>query len=346
MEKFLTIVIPTYNMEKYLDKCLTSLIIKDNVELMNSFEVLVIIDGAKDRSSEIAHSYQNRYPNTFRVIDKENGNYGSCVNRGLHEATGQYIKILDADDYFDNQSLIDFLNIIKTVSADLILSDYNIVDKYGSVTEHRSFDIDPNVIEKIENIQRPLSEIEMHAITYRRQMLIDMDYKQTEGISYTDTEWAYLPLKMVNDVYYIRTSLYQYLVGREGQTMDNTVFIKNFDQMLSIYKMLTKLYGRTLYKHKASYVFYKRLYSFYVRYFSSSIIERIFPNEQAIEVDEFLKTSAYDIYINLEKLEYSKIRYMKLWRDNQYKLPYIKRLLILIIRYKQKYFPKVRLGRL
>ena len=86
MAKILTVVIPTYNMEKYLDRCLTSLIVTNN-DLLERLEVLVVIDGAKDRSSEIAHSYQIRYPQTFIVIDKENGNYGSCVNRGVAEAT-------------------------------------------------------------------------------------------------------------------------------------------------------------------------------------------------------------------------------------------------------------------
>ena len=84
-------------MEKHLNKCLDSLIVKD----MNLMEVLVINDGSKDKSSEIAHEYVKKYPETFRVIDKENGNYGSCINRGLIEAKGEYIKVLDikGDDY-------------------------------------------------------------------------------------------------------------------------------------------------------------------------------------------------------------------------------------------------------
>ena len=98
MDKLLTIVIPSYNMEKYLDRCLSSLIVSD--EKMQCLEVLVINDGSKDRTSEIAHTYEERFPGTFRVVDKENGHYGSCVNRGLKEARGTFIKVLDADDYF------------------------------------------------------------------------------------------------------------------------------------------------------------------------------------------------------------------------------------------------------
>ena len=74
MEKLLTLIVPTYNMEQYLERCLTSLIIdSDQMDLM---QVLVINDGSKDRSSEIAHSFEDKYPDTYMVIDKENGNYG------------------------------------------------------------------------------------------------------------------------------------------------------------------------------------------------------------------------------------------------------------------------------
>ena len=105
MDKILSIIVPTYNMEKYLERCLSSLIVSD--EQMAMLEVLVINDGSKDRSSEIAHGYESRYPDTFRVIDKTNGHYGSCVNRGLQEATGKYVKVLDADDWFNTENFAE-----------------------------------------------------------------------------------------------------------------------------------------------------------------------------------------------------------------------------------------------
>ena len=100
MEKVLTVVIPTYNMERYLERCLSSLVISPG--MMEELEVLVINDGSKDCSSEIGHSFEAQYPNTFRVIDKKNGNYGSCINRGLKEARGKYIKILDSFKVFNS----------------------------------------------------------------------------------------------------------------------------------------------------------------------------------------------------------------------------------------------------
>ena len=111
MEKLLTLIVPTYNMEQYLERCLTSLIIdSDQMDLM---QVLVINDGSKDRSSEIAHSFEDKYPHTYTVIDKENGNYGSCFNCGIELALGKFIRLLDADDWFNAEGLSEFINHLK-----------------------------------------------------------------------------------------------------------------------------------------------------------------------------------------------------------------------------------------
>ena len=85
MSKVISIIIPTYNMEAYLDKCLTSLIIDG----MERVEVVVVNDGSRDSSLAIAQSYAEKYPESFVVIDKPNGNYGSCINAGLYRATGK-----------------------------------------------------------------------------------------------------------------------------------------------------------------------------------------------------------------------------------------------------------------
>lgn len=118
MNKILSIVIPTYNMEKLLEQCLSSLVVKEHLDFL---EVLVINDGSKDKSSQIAHHFEDKYPQTFRVVDKDNGNYGSCVNRGLKEATGKYIKILDADDSFETSVLDCYLAYLSKINTLLIL---------------------------------------------------------------------------------------------------------------------------------------------------------------------------------------------------------------------------------
>lgn len=229
MQKLLTIVIPTYNMQDYLKRCLDSLLVED--EMMTRFEVLIVNDGSKDNSSAIGHEYESKYTEVFRVIDKENENYGSCVNRGLTEAQGKYIKVLDADDWFDTKAFCRFLCALKDASADLILTPFNIVDAatgVASLAYHPS--LKEGVAYKFANCTYDdVGVYMMHAVTYRVEFLRSISYVQTKGISYTDIEWAYNPLYAVDTVAFYDCNVYQYLVGRAGQTMDPKVMVKTID---------------------------------------------------------------------------------------------------------------------
>ena len=102
MDKVLTVIVPVYNMEKYIRQCLESLVIG---EVLDRIEVLVVLDGSKDGSAEIAYEFVEQYPDTFRIIYKANGGHGSAINTGLMMASGEYVKILDSDvTFFDIES--------------------------------------------------------------------------------------------------------------------------------------------------------------------------------------------------------------------------------------------------
>ena len=100
--KYLTITIPSYNSEQYLERCLDSLILPRG--WMEHIEIIVVNDGSTDRTGEIADDYVRRFPDTVRVVHKENGGHGSGVNTGLALATGRYFKVLDSDDWFDERA--------------------------------------------------------------------------------------------------------------------------------------------------------------------------------------------------------------------------------------------------
>lgn len=231
-------------MEKYLRRCLDSLIIDE--EGMKQLEVLVINDGSKDSSSQIAHEYQDKYPDTYRVIDKENGNYGSCINRGLKEATGKYVKVLDADDYFDNLSVSKYQECLKKINADLIITNYNIVDESGRITRENISKMNPMEIYNADNITPTFDLTQMHAFTYNRHVFDNLDYHLTEGISYTDQEWIFTPMANVNTIVSLPLNIYQYFVWRIGQTTDPSVLIRSLGHtemgtlsMLASYKQLS-----------------------------------------------------------------------------------------------------------
>ena len=121
MEKLLSVIIPTYNMEALLPQCLDSLLVPQMVEAL---DVIIVNDGSKDQSLEIANSYAEKFPNVFCVIDKKNGNYGSCINAALPTIRGKYVKILDADDSYEKNNLCDFLALLNILDVDLVLTDY------------------------------------------------------------------------------------------------------------------------------------------------------------------------------------------------------------------------------
>lgn len=344
MSKLITIVVPTYNMEKYLDRCLTSLFVPS--ELMELLEVLVINDGSKDKSSEIAHRYKKQYPEAFRVIDKENGNYGSCINRALKEATGKYIKVLDADDYFVTSNWETFLELLQQIDADMILTDYCLVDGNDSPKEYRHFNIVPNILQKAADVIEVFSEVEMHAVTYRRQLLLDMDYRQTEGISYTDTEWTTLPIMNVSSVFYIPIYIYNYFVGRAGQTITPKIFIKRRQDVYIIHNRILEFCTEYhLLKGNISLFYLKRLKGFYNHLFTLSLICRAFSATELVVIDQKLQEKAPEIFEDLAQSTFSNIRYIDIWRKNNYKMPFMTTLKLYIIFLKRKYLPWVSVGR-
>ena len=237
--KTLTIIVPSYNMEKYLAKCCESVVVEP--ELMERLEVLVVNDGSTDKTSEIAHSFERQYPGTFRVIDKPNGHYGSCVNRGLAEAKGEFVKTLDADDSVNTAEFGRLLGFLVGESAngalgevDLVLSDYCHVDASGAITGTLKPGGDLNVEAGVdENLAKCCT---MHMCTFRTQMLRDIGYRQTEGILYTDHEWITYPMLGVRKILYLPVCVYRYLNGREGQSVSREVVCRSsrhFEAMLA-----------------------------------------------------------------------------------------------------------------
>ena len=109
-QKILSIIVPTYNMEKYLSYCLDSFLIDKN---RDKLEVIIVNDGSKDRSLDIAKEYVSRAADVFRVIDKKNGNYGSCINAALPVVNAKYVKVVDSDDSVDTVHLDEFITFLS-----------------------------------------------------------------------------------------------------------------------------------------------------------------------------------------------------------------------------------------
>ena len=223
-------------MEKYLQRCCESVLVKDR-SLREQLEVIVVNDGSKDRTFEIAQHYADVAPETFVVVDKPNGNYGSCVNVGISMAKGIYFRVLDADDYFDVEVFEQYLHFLlyfsDDVRPDLVVSDYVHITPHGQIVESHVYNFAINSVFSLSDV--PMGVVmQQYALTYKVQLLRSIDYLQSEGISYTDTEYSIEPLISVKNVVYFDKVLAYYQVGRDGQTMNATTYAKNFWMMVKI----------------------------------------------------------------------------------------------------------------
>ena len=116
--KRLSVVVPVYNVEKYLDKCLDSLV---NQEI-DDYEVIVVNDGTKDNSQLIIDKYAKDYPNIVKSYIKENGGLSDARNYGIKYASGEYITFLDSDDYIEYDTYKNMLDIAYKGNHDLVVA--------------------------------------------------------------------------------------------------------------------------------------------------------------------------------------------------------------------------------
>lgn len=302
-------------MERYLRYCLDSLLIKENFEAL---EVLVINDGSKDSSSAIAHEYADRFPTVFRVIDKENGNYGSCINRGLKEATGKYIKVLDADDSFDTVHFEEFVSYLLGVDADLVLSDFAIVNESREITKYHRYEFEEGKELLMDDVcsMPSFTDMEMHAVTYRRQLLVDQGYRQTEGISYTDQQWIFIPMLKVQRVYAFNKHVYKYLIGREGQTVSSSVRQKSVEHMMQCIYGMIDVYNKHNYEMSEPIrkYFHARLKPVIKDIYIDIFVHYSTRGKNILKsFDSKIKEKNIEIYRLVENTK-SKINYIGFWR--------------------------------
>lgn len=232
-EKILSIVIPTYNMEQYLPQCLDSITHED---IPNSLEAIVVNDGSTDHSLEIAKTYQQRRPDIIKIIDKPNGHYGSCINAGLKTAQGKYFRPLDADDWFNTEALAKFLKRLESTNADLIITprtEISIKKRVFSlnITEGCLYEI--NILRK-KNFHEVDGIFSMHSMTYKSSLLKEHQLSLSEGVCYTDTEYYLIPLQYTKNFIYFNLELYQYRLGREGQSMEAEQYEKNRHHLVKV----------------------------------------------------------------------------------------------------------------
>ena len=244
--KYISFAIPCYNSQEYMAHAIESILPGGE-----DVEIIIVNDGSKDRTSEIAHEYMEKYPSIIKVVDKENGGHGDAVNAGLANAQGKYFKVVDSDDWVDTEALEKILQFLHRLedeqeSIDMLVSNY-VYEKVGAA--HKKVIHYRNVLpqEKIfrwDEIGRfHLDQyILMHSVIYRMDMLKLSQISLPKHTFYVDNIYVYYPLPYVRKIYYLDVDFYRYYIGREDQSVNEKVMIKRLDQQIFVTRKMIDMY--------------------------------------------------------------------------------------------------------
>ena len=245
--KILSIAVPCYNSEAYMEKCINSLLVGGE-----EVEILIVDDGSKDGTAAIADRYQEKYPTIVKAIHQENKGHGGAVNTGVEHATGLYFKVVDSDDWVNPEAYQKILNVLEEVvrgpkTLDLLISNY-VYEKEGakrkrvmryakSLPEGRFFGWD-----EAKSLGKT-HYLLMHSLIYRTSLLRECGMKLPEHTFYVDNLVAFIPLPYVKTMYYLDVNFYRYFIGRADQSVNEKVMIGRIDQQIRVNKLMIDYLG-------------------------------------------------------------------------------------------------------
>ena len=262
--KLLSIGIPSYNSEKFMRKCIESLLPGGD-----EVEIIIVNDGSKDGTAAIADEYAAKYPTIVKAVHQENGGHGEAVNAGLRNATGLYYKVVDSDDWVNEEAYLKILaklaELVKSGNmVDMLISNY-VYEKEGKkrkkVMQYRTaFPTDQVFTWDDVKFLHVGQYILMHSVIYRTQMLKDCGLELPKHTFYVDNIYVYHPLPYVKKMYYMDVNFYRYYIGREGQSVQEKIMIGRIDQQIRVNKILIddcdvwKLKNKKLRNYMLSYL--------------------------------------------------------------------------------------------
>ena len=246
MMKYISFAIPCYNSQDYMAHAIESILPGGD-----EVEIIIVNDGSKDKTSQIAHEYMDKYPDIIKVIDKENGGHGDAVNAGLANARGKYFKVVDSDDWVDEEALHKILMLLRHLEEDneqidMLISNY-VYEKAG--VTHKKCIHYRNVLPQDEVFRwddighfRLDQYILMHSVIYRTDMLKLSQMRLPKHTFYVDNIYVYYPLPHVRKIYYLDVDFYRYFIGREDQSVNEKVMIARVDQQIFVTKTMIDMY--------------------------------------------------------------------------------------------------------
>ena len=245
--KLLSIAIPCYNSEAYMEKCIESLLIGGE-----DVEILIVDDGSSDRTAEIADAYAEKYPAIVRAIHQENGGHGEAVNAGIRNAKGLYFKVVDSDDWVSAEAYREILKTLEELirgpkTVDLLISNF-VYDKQGAkrkkIMQYRHC-LPSNEVFGWDSVHMHRGKyLLMHSMIYRTKLLHECGLELPKHTFYVDNLFAFEPLPYVQNMYYLDVNFYRYFIGRDDQSVNEKVMITRIDQQIRVNKLMIDVLHR------------------------------------------------------------------------------------------------------
>ena len=247
--KLLTFAIPCYNSQEYMGKCIESLLPGGD-----EVEILIIDDGSTDLTADIADKYEEKYPGIVRAIHQENGGHGEAVNTGIRNASGLYFKVVDSDDWVDKDAYRQVLDKLRELTGgdtvlDMMLCNF-VYDKDGAKRKkvmHYESSVPVEELVSWEDTKhfRKGRYILMHSVIYRTRLLRKCGIELPKHTFYVDNIYVFEPLPYVKTIYYLPVNFYRYYIGREDQSVNESVMISRIDQQITVTKLMIDYFRDT-----------------------------------------------------------------------------------------------------
>lgn len=222
----ISIIVPVYNVEKYIDKCLKSLV----NQTLQDIEIIILNDGTQDKSVNIIEKYVKENPSKIKYYEKENGGLSSARNYGLEYATGEYIAFLDSDDYVENNMYEEMYNLAKQEDADMVECDF--IWEWDYVK--KVFDKRREYKTKEDMMKKP--RVVAWNKIYKREVLDKYKIRFPEGLIYEDMEFFYKLLPHLNKISYIHKYFVHYT------QRDDSITNKQTEKVEDIFKILDNIF--------------------------------------------------------------------------------------------------------
>lgn len=300
MTKTLTLTIPSYNVEEFLEQTLNSFV---DDSILNDIEVIIVDDGSKDNTAKIAKAYEEKYKNTFKLISKENGGHGSTINAGIKNATGKYFKVIDGDDWVNTEQLVELIKYLKKSDVDMIFTNY--IEFYEDIKttkkiEFLGFENDTEyTFEEISDKEI----IPMHSLAFKTEILQKNNIVIDENSFYVDVEYILFPIPFIKTVKFFDLYIYVYRLAQANQSVSINGFQKHIDNHLNVIDTLldfSEQYSKSD-NYNPKYLGYinRRIADMVCTQgavFSSYSVEDKEIKEQFIKFDNMIKNRSIEIY--------------------------------------------------